>query len=306
MGEEERVFDTVRPRYGDVSQTGRFRLESIPPLCIERVWPVVLERHPSSEEAIALGQVPILTRLVIEASDGSFSVVEDATMRGGYALAHGVRHDTGELDRIYLNMWGELAAHTGHAYSPTRGGPVARAGRVFAEHVFTRLFAPPAERKVTKLEGVRGLPTVPEKRYDAAPPRALREAPSDATRALAAWDSAPSVFGLDHTDSNQHVNSLVYPRMFVESALRVARRERFEMLAAGNAEPTAIELGFRRPSFAGDGVRFHVELHACPDRVVATGALYAEDDILSDVSDTIPRPDSSLRARVFVRATFRN
>jgi hypothetical protein len=65
-----------------------------------------------------------------------------------------------------------------------------------------------------------------------------------------------TAFGLDHTDSNQHVNSLVYPRLFAEAALRrLAELERPRRLLI-----RALDIAYRKPSFAGDRVRIHTRL----------------------------------------------
>jgi hypothetical protein len=61
-------------------------------------------------------------------------------------------------------------------------------------------------------------------------------------------DVAPVAFGFSHTDSNQHVNSLVYPRLFGDAALR-----RFAALGADTKTlPVGLHIAFRKPFFAGD------------------------------------------------------
>src|SRR5258705_9749410 len=94
-------------------------------------------------------------------------------------------------------------------------------GRCYVEHVFPKLFAPKAERKVLRLD-VPGAPAVPATRHVWVPPAALLELPEGATAldAELVADPAPAAFGLMHSDSNQHVNSLVYPRLFEDAALR--------------------------------------------------------------------------------------
>ena len=61
-------------------------------------------------------------------------------------------------------------------------------------------------------------------------------------------DPTPLPLGLAHTDANQHVNSLVYPRLFEEAVLR---------RLATLGKPTALltrraEVAFRKPAFAGE------------------------------------------------------
>ena len=65
-------------------------------------------------------------------------------------------------------------------------------------------------------------------------------------------------FGMMHTDSNQHVNSLVYPRVFEELAVR--RHGDAKLLAR------AVEMRWRKPFFAGERARVALAIegaHAC-------------------------------------------
>ena len=66
-------------------------------------------------------------------------------------------------------------------------------------------------------------------------------------------DETLIVFGLVHTDSNQHVNSLVYMRLFEEAVLR-------RFAALGLPEPVLarrLEIAYRKPCFAGDRMHVH-------------------------------------------------
>ena len=127
-------------------------------------------------------------------------------------------------------------------------------GRLYAEHVYTRPFGPRAERKVRALPDGYGLPAVPERRIPWVDAKSLLEVPEGASalEEEATPDGELVCFGLGHTDSNQHVNSLVYPRIFEEAGLRKLR-------ALGRGEegplPTIMETAFRKPCFAGDRVR---------------------------------------------------
>jgi hypothetical protein len=161
------------------------------------------------------------------------------------------------------------------------------AGHLFAEHTFTRPFAPPGQRRVSRLE-VPGFPEVPEARHDAQPPATAAEAPAGA-RWLGelAPDPAEIAFTLDQTDSNQHVNSLVYIRIFLDAA---ARR-----LAAGGHPVVvlsrAVDIAFRKPCFAGDRVRAHVRLFEADGGIGAAGF--------------IAGPGEEARPRCYVRVTYR-
>jgi acyl-CoA thioesterase FadM len=63
------------------------------------------------------------------------------------------------------------------------------------------------------------------------------------------------VFGLSHTDGNQHVNFLAYPKFVEQAALG-----RFVDLGLGSKwMARRVELGYRRAAFAGDVLRVAVQ-----------------------------------------------
>ena len=118
---------------------------------------------------------------------------------------------------------------------------------------------------------------MPEHVHAFAPATTAMELPAGATPLDGdyAADEAVTVFGLDHTDSNQHVNSLVYPRMFAEAAFR-------RLAAAGRSPRRALvrslDIAYRKPSFAGDRVRIHTRTFQLGDRLGAAGFLVDADD----------------------------
>jgi hypothetical protein len=90
---------------------------------------------------------------------------------------------------------------------------------------------------------------VPPDRYAWRSPEALMGLPEGAEPldVEPTLDPIPVAFGLDHTDGNQHVNSLVYPRVFEELAVR--RHGDPKLLAR------ALEMRWRKPFFAGERAR---------------------------------------------------
>jgi acyl-CoA thioesterase FadM len=270
----QRATGSFPPRYEDVSQDGRLLLEATSVALGASVWAPLIAKHPLSPWMRASGVVPILSRIVIEGTPGPFSVAR-FTANGAFHLSH-AKSANGDVDRIFLDMWADVTAPIARMYGPPpeRAGEVATAGRIFAEHVFTRLFAPPNERKVTRLD-VPGIDAVPgnarETRAVASiidlPPGAE---PLDELRV----DPTPIVFGLTHTDSNQHVNSLVYPRLFEDAALR-----RFSTLGKDTSVlARAIEIGFRKPCFAGQSMRIAVRAYALGGKLGAAGIFVTESD----------------------------
>jgi len=285
----------VALRYEDVLQDGRLALGAVPQALGEAVWRALLSVHPASAKMRDDGIVPILARLMIVGTDGPCSVDHPLDASGCYEVA--ASHDaSGAVERLHLNMWGALdgpRART-HDPQPSRAGERQRVARIFAEHVFTRPFAPPAERKVVRL-ALPGLPELPAARYATRALTALF-APPAAAIALDAEPTAeptPHVFGIAHTDSNQHVNSLVYPRLFEEAAVR--------RLAEHGAPPTLareVELLYRKPSFAGE--RLVIVLRAYRDGAgyLVTGAFYPPSALATATSLAAARPHCAVRMRL--------
>lgn len=222
------------PRYEDVTQDGRVVLTTLMPGVGVSVWRELLAKTPAFERFLAQGILPILRRLVVvEGEPGPFSVNAPIGFEGTFRLA---REEGG--DRLFVNMWVDAFAPLGSTLGPPppKDAPRVLAGRIFAEHVVTRPFAPPAERRVTRLD-VPGIPEVPEDTH--------RFEPAEALVAGRTLERAAEIrFGMMHTDSNQHVNSLVYPRMFEEAL--VARHRDPALLVRG------FDMRWRKPFFAGD------------------------------------------------------
>lgn len=222
------------PRYEDITQDGRIVLTTLMPGVGQSIWRGLIAKMPAFDGFMAEGILPILRRLVVvEGHPGPFSVHAPIAFEGTWRLA---REKGG--DRLFVNMWVDAYAPVAHTLGPPppSDAPRVLAGRIFAEHVVTKPFAPPDERKVTRLDAP-GLPAVPEDEYAFEPGEALV-----AGRALE--PAGEVAFGMMHTDSNQHVNSLVYPRMFEEALLR--KHGDATLLCR------ALEMRWRKPFFAGD------------------------------------------------------
>jgi hypothetical protein len=216
------------------------------------LWREVLARHVIYRGLLTEGIVPILSRLVIGSLESPIAISKPLEASAAYQLAHTV-DASGEVDRLILNLWLDVYGECGLTYGapPPRAGERLEVGRVFAEHVFTRIFAGPADRKIRRFEG-HGLPPVPEARYEWRAAEALLDLPPDGAWLDAALvtDPTPTLFGLGQTDSNQHVNSLVNPELIERAGLhRFAALQRSTVVL-----PRFVEMVFRKPSFAGEAV----------------------------------------------------
>ncbi len=239
-------------RYEDVCQDGRLMPIGMPH-ALTCVWRACVREHDLFG-ARDQGILPILAQLWVRGFDQRIHVGKPARSEGRGVLAH-VRNAAGEVDRIVLDMRATIYGTVGSVLGPQPegAGEEAVVGEVFARHVFTKLFAPPGQRRVRALAH-GNLPEVPPTEVAWHEASELLGAPENATMldAEAVPAHAP-LFGLQHTDSNQHVNSLAYPRVFEQVA-----QERFaEHVKAGNKSCESamvareVAVNFRRPFFAG-------------------------------------------------------
>jgi hypothetical protein len=266
---DQRGHATLPIRYEDVTQDGRVHVLSIPHATGPAVWQAVLAKHPIARVAQRIGIVPVLTRLVIEGGSRPISVRRPLEVEGHYSLAHTV-DDGGHVNRLILTTSAVAFGQVGrtHGPPPRDAGERVQVGRVFGENVFTRLFAPPEQRKIVRFD-FEGVPAVPERRYAWRAPDELLEMPPDAEPLddHLRDDAASIAFGLSHTDSNQHVNSLVYPRLFEEAALR-----RFAELGyPTNVLARHVEIVYRKPVFAGDRMRIQLRAFRRQGQPAAVG-----------------------------------
>jgi hypothetical protein len=255
---------SLLPRYEDIAQDGRLQLTALMPGLGAAVWRALLSRVPAIETFRAQGILPILRRLVLVGEDRSVSVNVPVEYTGSFRLA---REKGGE--RLFANMWLEARAPIAHtaAPNPPADAESVLVGRVFAEHVLTRPFAPPAERKVTRLDAP-GVPSIPEDEHELETAEALLESAAGPLE-----EAGDFTFAMLHTDSNQHVNSMVYPRVFEERVatklVQDARIPSPHLLLA-----RAMELRWRRPFFAGERASIAMHLGSAADGFpcTATGA----------------------------------
>jgi hypothetical protein len=275
-------------RFEDVTQDGRIVLEALPTALAVAVWRGILAGSYGARALISRGIVPILVRLQLEGTAGPFSSnANGVEAEGTFRLA---RADDG---RFMLAMWADVHATIGSTYGTVdRAGERALAGRVLAEHVLTRPFAAPEHRRVTDLD-FPGAPVLSEPRP--ALPRfetiaALPEGSVPLEPAMR-LDPVPMPFGIVHTDSNMHVNSLVYLRVVEEAALRrfVALGGRSDVLAR------TADIAYRKPCFAGQSMRVALQAFEAGGRLGVAAVLVTEADAATDESLARARPHAYAR-----------
>ncbi len=255
-------------RFEDVTQDGRLIPIALPPALVG-LWRGVLVKHPGARNAQASGIIPILTRLTLTSLEQAIRPDRPIETHSGFELAR-----SGDpVTRLYMNVWAEVRGAAGRIGLTRQAGELAVAGRLFAEHTFTKLFAAPDQRRVTRLE-VDGYPHVPEVDYAAPAPTTAADAPENACWLdELAEDPCDAYFTLDQTDSNQHVNSLVYIRMFLDAAHRRLALARHSL----RIHTRAVDIAYRKPCFAGDHARAHLRLFDQAGALGAAGFIAGDD-----------------------------
>jgi hypothetical protein len=271
----QRAQARVFLRYEDVAQDGSLKVWAIPHAMGAVAYAQLWDRQPLYAELVAQGVVPILSRVRIQSTGSPISVEKRVEVDGWYRLGH-TRDTAGDVNRILLVLGAEIHAARGRTYDPQPPGAGERihVGRMFAEHVFTRPFGDPRERKVFALQS-GGRPFVPDEQMPFEHATSCLELPSGA-RALDegfVQEAMPVVFGLAHTDSNQHVNSVAYLELFEDAALR-------RMFALGRDTAKLlvddIEVAYRKPCFAGQAMYIQLRVFESDGALGAVGYLGPE------------------------------
>ena len=261
----------LRLRYEDISQDGQLKVSAMMHAMTSAFWGDVALRMGFSGRDD--GMVAILTRMQTDGGDGPIGLHQLVHVDARVQLGR-VDDALGAVDKIVVAVWLDLIGVIGRVWghAGARAGERVRVGRVFCEHVLTRPFAPAGERKVTSFE------PMPVASYPWQPSSALLQLPPTAVAIDdVSVDPTPIVFGHDHSDSNRHTNSLVYPRLFLDGALR--------RLVALGAPPDLIArrqcCAFRKPTFAGQALRLSTRAYRMDE---GHGALLS----LHDVDDSSP------------------
>jgi len=290
----------TRLRFEDVAQDGRLRLEGIWPA----IGPILWGKMEVAQALARLGAEgirAILSYVQLDGGSDPISVRALCDQEVRWRIGH-TADEHGAIQRLVFETWLISSAPRGVAGNPAlppvgeERVPVARA---YGQHVFTKPAAAPGQHRVTALSDplLTGLPGDAVRVVAASD---LLRVPVDAELLDAAPrpHDAPTVFGLCHSDGNQHVNFLAYPRMVEEAALR-----RFVDLGVGARRlARRAEVSYRKPSFAGDSLRIVMQAFRTPGEICVVAAFVPEDGALGAVEG--PGFARGLRPHCVVRLGF--
>ena len=281
-------------RYEDVAQDGRIRIEGIWPSMGRVLWGKLAIGKPLSRLGIQHGIRSVLTRVIMLGGSDPISAREPATTRVKYRLEHEPGAD-GKVQRLLFNTWLSTEAgqrESANPIAPGTGEKVVSA-RAYGQHVFTKPTQRPPNHRVLELPDP-DLPSVPPHQGRWMPPEQLLDLPDGAATLdeRPRLDPAPIVFGLAHTDGNQHVNFLTYPRLVEDAALR--RLVEFD--GARKLLARKAELGYRKPCFAGDRMRIVSQAFRLGDGVGVVAGFYRDQgDGDPESWDELGRPHCTAR-----------
>jgi hypothetical protein len=234
--------DATSLRYDDLIQDGRIRLESAWRPTGKLLWgnPEVARVFRSMDAK----ETNVLSRVTLQASEAVLEPRAKIRTRVSHRFEHTLGKD-GRVDRLLFSTWVTTEGRG-------RDGVFHPASRAYGQRVFTRLEAPPGKHLVTRLDGF-GETGVPAHRVRWEPATALLELPAGTTALEPGprLEPYPVLFGLSHTDLNQHVNFLVYHRAIEQAALSRA----MALGVGARLVSREVALGYRKPSFAGESVR---------------------------------------------------
>ncbi len=281
-------------RFEDVAQDGRVRIEGVwPP-----IGPILWGKMDVARSLMRLGQQgirAILTYVLIEGGSDPVSVRNACEHSVRWQLGH-CRDARGEVSRLLFDTWLTSTAPRGVLDNPAvpSDGETVLVARAYGQHVLTKPAAAPGQHRVLRLDGT-DFPAQPETELRWRDPRGILALPpgSVALEPTPRADSTPIVFGLCHTDGNQHVNFLSYPRLAEEAAIR-----RLHGLGLGARHlARRAEIGYRKPCFVGDRVCIVLQAFRLADEIGVAGAFFAAEEVPAEVGSfsELPAPRAVVR-----------
>jgi len=271
-----------RLHFEDIDQRYHLKIRSFIRLCMTGVF-ITLEQECDLESLRAEGVIPIMFFLQFESEPRplSFGGKVETPFQVRLCESGDESATSGpDMKRLLLDMTIDVKAQEGMGDPQALGGgdrssSLIHAGHMRGVHVLSRPLAPAEQRRITKhpsqFKGVK------LHRWDEPFPtiEGLHGAPEGfAETGAGPWQEHRSVWGLQNTDINQHVNVHEYI---------VALENHFTRMLFGAGLPTAehridrTSIIFRKPFFSGAAHGLRGRLFISENRTVMLGGIHALD-----------------------------
>ena len=270
--------------FEEIDQQYRLKVRGFISLCIPPIFKG-LEQDMGLDEMRADGVVPIMYYLTFETSPNHLAFKGRVDTEHSVRLCHSVQpalqgSPRPPVERMLLDMQIDIRAQTA-SYDPHAlgGGEISDesvpAGRMRGVHVLTRPTAPAGQRGVSEAPSqLRGL-----KVHSWSEPypsiEGLQAVPAGYQSVDAGpWHEQRSVWGLNNTDINQHVNVHEY---IINIENHLARMLHGAGLSVPRHRVERTDMIFRKPSFMGEVYAMHGDLYTHAERTLFLGGFYAVD-----------------------------
>lgn len=273
-----------RLTFEDIDQQYRLKIRSFIRLSMSSVFGA-LEKEVDMGRMRALGVIPVMFFLQFRAEPPPLALLSRVETRFEVFLRRAPPPGAvGEGDagpgRLLLDMRVDILGQAGSGDPAALGGgkrsrEMVKAGWMRGVHVITRPLAPPGERFPPDTpEPLRGLAVAPlEEPYPTV--EGLDVPPGGFQRAHPGqWREQRSVWGMQNTDVNQHVNVQEYLQGLEDHFTRLvfgAGR------SVGDHRIVRTDILFRKPFFRGQPLCLRGDLYLDGDRSVMLGGIHPVD-----------------------------
>jgi hypothetical protein len=269
------------PSFEEIDQRYHLKMRAFVRLVLPPIF-FDLEKRFALSSLRQRGIWPIMFNLTFENSDVPLILNKPARVDHRVRLRKSVtpQPQGAPLERLLLEMEAQIFAARGSG-DPARHGaedvghPEVPVGRLSGYQVFTRPVAPPGQRQVTDApEELAELKVHPFDKPFPVPEHLAQVPPGFAPAPEGPFPHLDTVWGLPNTDVNQHVNVQEYV-MGMEN--HVARRLHGAGLPQARHRIARTETVFRKPFFAGEGVRIQGPLLVSGARTLVIGGYHRLD-----------------------------
>lgn len=269
--------------FEDIDQLHNLKIRAFIRLCMNPVF-TELEREFQVSALRAEGVIPVMFYLRFTAQPAALELMSRVRTefqvhlrRGAPAAENAAAQSTPGASRLLLDMNVDILAAEKHGGSGSLGGGprsdrLVKAGHFRGLHVITRPLAPRAERHLAVTpERLRKLMEHPlDEPY---PTVGLLETPPEGYGALDSgqWGEQRTVWGLQNTDINQHINVLEYMNHLENHFTRLIHGAGQD---AANHRTVRTEILFRKPFFRGEPMAMRGQLYVKERHTVMLGGIY--------------------------------